>query len=125
VYVLPLGSIVETLRVPDDEIRTVHRTEVVVTRGVTTPVVRLRQVFNSRNFVPKTSQGADYVVIVGLAERRVGLIVDRLIGEQEVVIKSLSRFCGDVAGISGATILGDGRVALIVDVNGITGCEWS
>ena len=56
---------------------------------------------------------------MGLAERRIGLAVDGLVGEKEVVIKSLSRFCGEVPGISGATILGDGNVALIADVNGI------
>ena len=63
------------------------------------------------------------VVVVGLAERRIGLVVDALIGEHEVVIKALSRFCGDVAGVSGATILGDGNVALILDVNGIVPSE--
>ena len=56
---------------------------------------------------------------MGIAEQRVGLVVDGLVGEHEVVIKSLSRHCGEVGGISGATILGNGRVALIVDVNGL------
>ncbi len=60
-----------------------------------------------------------YLVVVGLADKRIGLVVDGLIGEQEIVIKSLGKFLGDIKGISGATILGDGRVALIVDVNGL------
>jgi two-component system chemotaxis sensor kinase CheA len=60
-----------------------------------------------------------YIVVVGIAEKQVGLVVDSLIGEQEVVIKTLGKFIGDVRGISGATILGDGRVALIADINGI------
>jgi two-component system chemotaxis sensor kinase CheA len=119
VYVLPLGSVIETLSVDVDQIQSVHRQEVIVIRGMTTPLVRLRKVFTTRNFVEEATSESLYVVIVGLAEQRIGLVVDSLIGEQEVVIKSLSRFCGDVAGISGATILGNGNVALIVDVNGI------
>lgn len=119
VYVIPLGSVIETLLVPKKDIQTVHRREVVVIRGMTTPLVRLREVFNTRNFAAPVNEDPSYVVIVGLAEQRIGFVVDSLIGEQEVVIKSLNRFCGDVRGISGATILGNGNVALIVDVNGI------
>lgn len=119
VYVLPLGSVVETLLVPKAQIQTVSRREVIVIRGVTTPLVRLQKVFANRNFTGETELDPVYVVIVGLAEQRVGLVVDSLVGEQEVVIKSLNRFCGEVRGISGATILGNGNVALIVDVNGV------
>lgn len=119
VYVLPLGSVIETLNVQPHQIQSVHRQEVIVIRGMTTPLVRLRNVFTTRNFVEEATRESLYVVIVGLAEQRIGLVVDSLIGEQEVVIKSLSRFCGDVTGVSGATILGNGNVALIVDVNGI------
>ena len=119
VYVIPLGSVIETLNVNNDQIQTVHKQEVIVIRGMTTPLVRLRNIFTTRNFIAESSTTSQYVVIVGLAEQRIGLVVDSLIGEQEVVIKSLSRFCGDVAGVSGATILGNGNVALIADVNGI------
>lgn len=119
VYVIPLGSVIETLNVENRQIQTVHKQEVIVIRGMTTPLVRLRNIFTTRNFIAETSTTSQYVVIVGLAEQRIGLVVDSLIGEQEVVIKSLSRFCGDVAGVSGATILGNGNVALIADVNGI------
>jgi two-component system chemotaxis sensor kinase CheA len=119
VYVVPLGSVIETLLVGKKEIQTVHKHEVIVIRGVTTPLVRMRNVFATRNAVEGEERACFYVVIVGLAEKRIGLVVDTLIGEQEVVIKSLSRFCGDVKGVSGATILGDGNVALIADVNGI------
>lgn len=123
VYVLPLGSVIETLNVQNKQIQSVHQQEVIVIRGMTTPLVRLRNVFSTRNFIEAPVGNSHYVVIVGLAEQRVGLIVDSLIGEQEVVIKSLSRFCGDVAGVSGATILGNGNVALIADVNGIFSTE--
>ena len=90
-----------------------------VIRGETVPLVRLRRTFGRHGAADDSSADAAYVVVVGLADRRLGLVVDRLVGEQEVVIKSLNRFCGEVRGISGATILGDGKVALIVDVNGI------
>ncbi len=73
-------------------------------------IVELRQ---------KKAAELHYVVIVGSGDRQVGMIVDGLIGEQEVVIKSLGKFIGDIRGFSGATILGDGRVALIIDVDGL------
>ena len=123
VYVLPLGSVIETLSIHKNQIQSVHQSEVIVIRGMTTPLIRLRNVFNTRNFTEETKVDSHYVVIVGLAEQRIGLVVDSLIGEQEVVIKSLSRFCGDIVGISGATILGNGNVALIVDVNGVFSLE--
>ena len=121
VYVLPLSSVVETFMVSTSKIQTVNRREVIVVRGLTTPILRLGSVFGSA--VASAESSSLYVVIVGLAEKRIGLVVDRLIGEQEVVIKSLSTFCGDVAGVSGATILGDGHVALIADVSGLIESE--
>lgn len=118
VYVLPLGSVVETLRIDPTEVQTVRQREVVVIRGATTPLVHLKQVFRVGQIEAAKAESL-YVVVVGIAEQRVGLVVDSLVGEHEVVIKSLSRHCGEVSGISGATILGNGRVALIVDVNGL------
>lgn len=122
VYVLPLGSVVETLLIQRKQIQSVNLREVIVIRGLTTPLIRMRSVLGNPP-ADLASEEELFVVIVGLAEKRVGVVVDRLIGEQEVVIKSLSRFCGDVRGVSGATILGDGNVALIADVNGIVGRE--
>lgn len=121
VYVVPLGSVVETLLVEESSIQKVNKQEVIVIRGVTTPLIRLKSVFSGQRPADNEKDKELYVVIVGLAEQRVGLVVDRLIGEQEVVIKSLSRYCGDVPGVSGATILGDGNVALIMDVNTLIG----
>jgi two-component system, chemotaxis family, sensor kinase CheA len=123
VYVIPLGSVIETLNVTKKQLQTVHKQEVIVIRGMTTPLVRLRTVFTTKNAPPLEKTDSHYVVIVGLADHRIGLVVDSLIGEQEVVIKSLSRFCGEVPGVTGATILGNGNVALIVDVNGIFNSE--
>ncbi len=118
IYVVPLGSVIETLLIAQDEVQSVNGKEVVVIRGVTTPIVRLRSVFGN-NLSTAEEETEHYVVVVGVAENRVGLVVDKLVGEQEVVIKSISRFCGELKGISGATILGNGNVALIVDVNGV------
>lgn len=118
-YVLPLTSVIETLKVEPKEVQTVGGHEVIVLRGSTMPLVGMRELFRTAVREPKSEGSAQYVVVVGLAEQRIGLVVDKLVGEQEVVIKSLSRFCGDVRGISGATILGNGHVALIVDVNGV------
>jgi two-component system chemotaxis sensor kinase CheA len=61
------------------------------------------------------------VVVCGISEKRVGFVVDSLIGEQEIVIKSLGDYIGQVPGLAGATIMGDGRVALILDVRGLVG----
>lgn len=117
-YVLPLGSIIETLRIDRNEIESVHSMSVIQIRGETTPLIDLRSAFWPGPGGEPEGKTAN-VVVVGYANQRVGLIVDKLVGEQEVVIKSLSRYCGEAQGVSGATVLGDGNVALIVDVNGL------
>lgn len=114
VYVLPLGSVVETLFFRPEEVQSINQKEVILLRGMTTPLVRLPQLFEGG---AESESGPGYIVIVGLADSRVGLVVEDLVGEQEVVIKSLSGLVGELKGISGATILGDGRVALILDVS--------
>lgn len=118
-YVIPLGSVVETLLVPHTDFQSVNGRTVVVIRGATTALVDLQQKFDHSKNSSKDSNESSYAVIVGLAEQRVGLIVDGLVGEQEVVIKSLSSYCGDAPGVSGATILGDGNVAMILDVSAL------
>jgi two-component system chemotaxis sensor kinase CheA len=128
VYVLPLSAVVETIRVAGASIHVVNGREVIVQRGSTIPLVRLDDVFwrdtaggaftRSRAMADDDSR---FVVIIGIGERRFGLVVHSLLGEQEIVIKSLGKLIGDVRGISGATILGDGRIALIVDASGLLG----
>ena len=75
--------------------------------------MRLQQRFGIAE--KETGESYSYVVVVGIAEKRLGLVVTRLLGQQEVAIKSLGNYLTDVPGIAGSTILGDGRVALIVD----------
>lgn len=113
IYCLPLSSVTETLHTHSSEVSTVKTREVIVNRGQVLPLVRLRRLFGE----PEAErQEYIYIVVVLFDGEQVGLVVDSLIGEQEVVIKSLTKYIGDVPGLSGATILGDGRVGLIVDV---------
>lgn len=120
-YILPLMSVIETLRLEDSDVQTIAGRRAMVLRGSTMSLVTLSELLRTESHVPTKESSDQFVVVVGLADERVGLVVDRLIGEQEVVIKSLSRFLGEVRGISGATILGNGHVALIADVNGLLG----
>jgi two-component system, chemotaxis family, sensor kinase CheA len=119
VYSIPLASVIETMRVNQDEFHMVGGQEVLKLRDSVLPLLRLQRTFNC------AETGADrntcYVVIVGVAEKRVGLVVTRLLGQQEVAIKSLGKFLANLPGIGGSTIMGDGRVALIVDPMGLIG----
>lgn len=115
VYAIPLSTVTETIRMQKNQIEFVNNQEVIVVRGKVLPLVRLKRVFGSRDDVADLEKM--FVVVVNLAGQQVGFVVDSLVGEQEIVIKSLGKYIGDVQGISGATILGDGNVALIVDVS--------
>lgn len=118
VYAIPLSTITETIRMQQEQIEYVNNQEVIVVRGKVLPLVRLKKVFVGRGVVEEDKEKL-FVVVVNLAGQQVGLVVDSLVGEQEIVIKSLGKHIGDVQGISGATILGDGNVALIVDVSNL------
>jgi two-component system chemotaxis sensor kinase CheA len=118
VYAVPLVSVVETVRIGPGDVKTVDRQPVMRLREEVMPLVSLDQLFR----MPE-DEGADlarkYVVVLGLAERRVGLVVEGLVGEEEVVIKNLGTYLAEVPGIAGATIRGDGKVTLIVDISQI------
>jgi two-component system chemotaxis sensor kinase CheA len=115
IYALPLSSVTETLRVPVSDIQRLQQQEAILLRGKVLPIVRCSDLFQCESEVPANARDI-LVVAVKVGERQVGLAVDRLLGEQEVVIKSLGDLIGDVPGLSSAAILGDGSVALIVDV---------
>lgn len=118
VYAIPLMFVAETTRLSADEIRTIRAREAMQFRGQVLPLLRLRDLFSiSPNGDRDESRG--FVVVIKHGGRQVGLVVDGLVGEQEVVVKSLGRLIGDVKGISGAAILGDGRVGLIVDASAL------
>lgn len=118
VYAIPLGSVLETLKIHPSSLQFAGRQPVIVLRGRTLPLVSLKKHFYHEFSDVSPCQGDQpmFVVVIGLGERQIGLVVDHLIGEQEIVIKSLSRHLGDISGFSGATILGDGRIALILEV---------
>ncbi|GFO53573.1 chemotaxis protein CheA [Geomonas sp. Red276] len=119
IYSIPLSSVIETLRVSTRDFHVVGGQEVLKLRDSVLPLLRLQQTFNCAH----TGEDREtcYVVIVGVAEKRVGLVVSRLLGQQEVAIKSLGKFLANLPGIGGSTIMGDGRVALIVDPMGLIG----
>ncbi|WP_338833955.1 Chemotaxis protein CheA [Moorella humiferrea] len=117
VYAFPLANVIEIISITPAEIQYVHRQQVVVVRGRVLPLVYLGHALGQARELPPGESYA--VVIVGLAEKQIGFIVDNLIGEQEIVIKSLGNFIGKIPGIAGATIMGDGSVALILDVRSL------
>ncbi|MGE0157286.1 MAG: chemotaxis protein CheA [Geobacter sp.] len=117
VYSIPLSSVLETLRVDQRQFHVVGGQEVLKLRESVLPLIRLEQVFK----VQPAAERDDfcYVVVIGAADKRVGLVVTRLVGQQEVAIKSLGNYLANIPGIAGSTILGDGRVTLIVDPVGM------
>jgi two-component system chemotaxis sensor kinase CheA len=118
VYAIPLATIVEAIKLESKEIKTVRGKEVTLYRNRVLPLLRLNTIFK---WSP-TNNGASnliHIVIVKACEMQVGIIVDELIGQQEIVVKSLDQFIGGAEGLSGASILGDGQVVLILDVNSL------
>lgn len=115
-YAIPLDSVIESQRVEMTDVRTVHGNEVITLRGQVVPLVRIAEFFELGG---KRDPEKVMIVIVGLGGRQVGLVVDSFQGEQEIVIKPLSDVVGRIAGISGATILGNGSISLIIDVHSL------
>jgi len=122
IYSIPLSSVLETIRVDQRQFHLIGGQEVLKLRDIVLPLIRLQRVFNVQ---PRgDAENVCYVVVVGAAEKRMGLIVTRLVGQQEVAIKSLGNYLANIPGIAGSTILGDGRVALIIDPVAMSeGCE--
>jgi two-component system, chemotaxis family, sensor kinase CheA len=114
-YAIPLDAVIESQRIDPDELRVLHGGEVITVRGVVIPLIRLADFLG----VPSDRRPSDKVmiVIVGVGGRQIGLVVDGFQGEQEIVIKPLADVVGRIPGISGATILGNGSISLILDVH--------
>jgi two-component system chemotaxis sensor kinase CheA len=113
--VIPLNSVVEVVRVSVDEIKSINQNEVIRIRDSVLPLIRIDRLLYTDELQMNTNKW-QYVVIVGLAEKRFGVRVDELVGQKEVVIKSLGNYLGNIDGIAGSTIMGDGKVVMIVDV---------
>lgn len=115
IYAIPLGNIDSTINITMDDIKTIQNKEVILLRGQIIPIIRLADVLN----VPEandTENNELFVVVVHMGEQKAGIIVDNLIGQQEIVIKTLGNLLTGIKVIAGATILGNGQVALILDV---------
>ncbi|MEA2721784.1 MAG: two-component system, chemotaxis family, sensor kinase CheA [Candidatus Eremiobacteraeota bacterium] len=120
-YSIPLDSVIESQRIDASDVRTVHGGEVITLRGQVVPLIRIAEFF--RLDAPRDPDKV-MIVIVGLQGRQVGLVVDSFQGEQEIVIKPLSDVIGRIAGISGATILGNGSISLIIDVHSLVATAY-
>ncbi len=114
IFSVPIDAVVEVVRIRKNDVETINGMEVMRLRDSVLPLARLVDVLAGHQNGHQTDW--IYVVVVGLAERRLGLVVDALLGQKEVVIKSIGEYLGTVRGVAGSTILGDGRVIMIVDV---------
>lgn len=115
-FVIPLHSVFEVLRVSVSDIETINGKEVVHLRDSILPIISLDDLI-SNNGNGHNENGWQYIVEVGIAEKRFGIKVDQLVGQQEVVIKSLGDYLGKIDGIAGSSIMGDGTVIIILDIN--------
>jgi len=117
VFAVPLSAVLEIIQATHDQVETVETREVMAIRGDTIPLYRLTKAFK---LTPKPSSNSFYLILVGLAERRLGIMVDGLRDQQEIVIKPLGKRISEIPGIAGATELGDRRgVVLVLDVESL------
>ena len=114
IYSIPIANVIESQRVKQETINTIDNYEVLNVRNEVISILRLGRLFNIKN---TDDDEYCFIVIVGSAEKKIGVMVDALIGEEDVVIKPLQDQFTASPGIAGATVLGDGSVSLIVDVN--------
>jgi len=116
-FAIPLSSVLETVRVPANDIYSIEGKDVLRLREEILPLVRLSDVFN----IEEVFDGGEnlYIVVIALADSKLGVVVDTLVGQEEIVIKSLGDYLKGIKGIAGATIRGDGRVTLIIDVGAL------
>ncbi|MBI5826584.1 MAG: chemotaxis protein CheA [Deltaproteobacteria bacterium] len=114
---IPLSNVIENIRVTSSEIKTIEGREVIRIRDTVYPLVRLGSIVSGGS----EAAGSEwkYIVIISIGERKIGLIVDRLHGQEEIVMKSMGEYLKGTEGISGACINGDGKVILILDIAGL------
>jgi two-component system, chemotaxis family, sensor kinase CheA len=117
IFAIPLVTVVETQRLTDQKFQTVNGKSVVVLREKIIPLIKLAEVFDLTE--PDKQAKYAYIVVVRTSKQEVGIVVEHLVGEEEVVVKSFGHIIGEIQGISSAAILGDGQIALIVDVQGL------
>lgn len=115
-YAIPLSSIVETGIVKKEQIRQVHGNKMVDFRGSMIPLISLSRIFEVPDFNEEDESETE-IIVIHKGDRLAALTVDEFIGQNEIVLKNLGKYLPQIKGISGATILGDGQVALILDPN--------
>ncbi len=116
-YAIPLGNIDTIEDVMPNEIKLVQSKEVIHLRGNVIPIIRMNEVLEMEDYEKGLESESEVVVVVKKGDQKVGLVVDKLLGQQETVIKSMGHHITNAKLFSGATILGDGEVALILDTN--------
>lgn len=116
-YAIPINSVMETIMVEPSAVRTIERKEVIELRNSTLPLLFLETVFNLSDRARGKSRF--FVAVVGFADKKVGIVVDELLGQQDVVIKSLGESLSFVRGIAGAADLGNQKTILVLDVGGL------
>lgn len=115
--VVPLHSVIEVIRVNKDQIETIRGNEVINLRDTVLPIIDLKNLLDGVITGERNENEWQYIVELGIGEKRFGIKVDELVGQQEVVIKSLGDYLGKIEGIAGSTIMGDGTVVIILDIN--------
>ena len=115
VFAIPLTSVIEAVKLGKGDLKTINGREVLTLRDRVLPLLRLSTAFDI--LTQEKARDWGYVVVVALGERRIGIVVDRLQAQEEVVIKPLGEYLGEIKGVAGATITGEGKVVLILDVS--------
>ncbi|MEK6678621.1 MAG: chemotaxis protein CheA, partial [Nitrospirota bacterium] len=117
IFALPINSVSESLMITKRDIQTVERREVIQLRERTLPILRLEDAFDMKS--KDVNPDSMYVVVVGSANRKIGFVVDALLGQQEIVIKSLGKILSGIQGVAGATELGNRKTVLVLDVSAL------
>ncbi|HEY1098829.1 MAG TPA: chemotaxis protein CheW, partial [Myxococcota bacterium] len=117
VYALPLASVLEMVAVSRADLCTVEGREMITLRGQTLPLLRLDRVFHPNEApAPRSDDEIGYAAVVGMVQHRAALLIDDVLGQQDIVIKTLGAYLANVRGIAGATHLGDHETILVLDV---------
>ncbi len=116
IYGIPLANVIENIRLHPEDVKTIRGREVVRIRERVLPVARLESIVRPRTGMQRGKSDKIYIVIIGVGEKRFGLLVDELYGQEEIVMKSMGEYMKGTEGVAGASITGDGKVVLILDV---------
>jgi two-component system, chemotaxis family, sensor kinase CheA len=116
-FAIPLASVDEAISLEERHVRSLEGREVLTVRGASLPICRLARLFSITDSV--NAGGRSFVVIASVGDRRLGFVVDRLVGQEDIVIKALGKSLRGVRGFAGATELGDQRMALVIDAGAL------